>query len=64
MHFERLLLLWDELDELTGAIRHSCLHLAHGLSGLRQDLADWTSGWVGSSDLAPVEALTDSPSES
>lgn len=46
MRFERLLLLWDELDELAGALRHGYLHLAHELKGLGQDVAGRVRPWA------------------
>ncbi len=63
MPFERLLLLWDEIDEITGAIRHGYLHLAHDLKGLREDLGSWMSGWMGGEAAADVAALPEASPE-
>ena len=63
MPFERFLLLWDELDELTGAIRHGALHLAHDLKGYGQDLAAWAATWSGPGANAAVAVLPEASPE-
>ncbi len=54
---ERLLLLWDEVDELTGAARHATLMLAHNLAGAGQDAFTHVSGWLGTGSLRRAAAL-------
>ena len=63
MPFERFLLLWDELDELAGAIRHSALHLAHDVKGCGQDLAAWVATWSGQGAAAAVAVVPEASPE-
>jgi hypothetical protein len=40
---EKLLFLWDELDDWMGVVRHQLLHRAHGLAGFAAPLATASS---------------------
>ena len=44
---ERLLLLWDELDELYGAAYHLVAALRHDVGTASRGALDLVNGWAG-----------------
>ena len=55
MRMERLLLVWDDLDDVVGIARHATLNAVAGLAGT-------VRAWVGVGRL-PAAALPDTGSE-
>jgi len=51
MPFERFLLLWDELDDVMGAVRHHALNLVHGAAGAGRAAAGRLAGLAIAQDL-------------
>ena len=60
MPFERFLLLWDELDDVVGAVRHHTLNLVHGAAGVGRSAAGRLAGLMIAQDL-PRSPLSDAP---
>ena len=55
MRMERLLLVWDDLDDVVGIARHAALIAVTGLAGA-------VGGWVRAARL-PAAGLSDPASE-
>ena len=58
---ERILLLWDDLDDLAGAARHAAITAADGLIHGGRDALTHVGGWLGAGGLASarVEPTTE-----
>jgi hypothetical protein len=58
MGAERILLLWDDLDDLLGAARHLTLNAAGGVAGAGRDAVGHVGGWL-TTGAGPATSLVE-----
>jgi hypothetical protein len=63
MRMERLLLLWDDLDDLVGIARHATLNLVGGVAGAGRGAGSRLASWIGGGSLSGAPGLSDTASE-
>jgi hypothetical protein len=59
MPMEKLLLVWDDLDDWMGMAWHGLLHVAHSVADAFEDVTRVTGDWLGALEVRSAVAATE-----
>jgi hypothetical protein len=59
MRMERLLLLWDDLDDWMGMAFHGILHVVHSVLGTCRDVTQAVDDWLGAIEVRSGVAVSE-----